>query len=321
MLASVWSAGIAAASAAENPRPFVIPELKSWHGGEGRFVPTEDTRIVYPSGDETLERVARMLADDCAEMFGFRPAIAAGRGGRGDVSLAVKADKELGDEGYAVAISGKRVDVKAPTAKGVYWATRTLLQMAEQSDDRSLPCGEVRDWPDYAVRGLMIDCGRKFIPLHFLQDYVKILAYYKMNTLQIHLNDNGFKQYFEDDWNKTYAAFRLESETYPDLTARDGSYSKREFIDLQKLAEERFVEIIPEIDAPAHTLAFSHYDPQLGSKEYGMDHLDLFNPATYEFLDGLFKEYSAWVHRPGRAVTLRDLFSFCNFAITVSKSA
>ena len=291
MLASVWSAGIAAASAAENPRPFVIPELKSWHGGEGRFVPTEDTRIVYPSGDETLERVARMLADDCAEMFGFRPAIAAGRGGRGDVSLAVKADKELGDEGYAVAISGKRVDVKAPTAKGVYWATRTLLQMAEQSDDRSLPCGEVRDWPDYAVRGLMIDCGRKFIPLHFLQDYVKILAYYKMNTLQIHLNDNGFKQYFEDDWNKTYAAFRLESEIYPDLTARDGSYSKREFIDLQKLAEERFVEIIPEIDAPAHTLAFSHYDPQLGSKEYGMDHLDLFNPATYEFLDGLFKEY------------------------------
>ena len=291
MLASVWSAGIAAVSAAENPRPFVIPELKSWHGGEGRFVPTEDTRIVYPSGDETLERVARMLADDCAEMFGFRPAIAAGRGGRGDVSLAVKADKELGDEGYAVAISGKRVDVKAPTAKGVYWATRTLLQMAEQSDDRSLPCGEVRDWPDYAVRGLMIDCGRKFIPLHFLQDYVKILAYYKMNTLQIHLNDNGFKQYFEDDWNKTYAAFRLESEIYPDLTARDGSYSKREFIDLQKLAEERFVEIIPEIDAPAHTLAFSHYDPQLGSKEYGMDHLDLFNPATYEFLDGLFKEY------------------------------
>ncbi len=291
LLAAVCCAGGGAVAAAENPRPFVIPELKSWQGGEGRFIPTEGTRIVYPSGDGALERVARMLADDCAEMFGFRPAVAAGRGGRGDVSLAVKADKELGDEGYAVAISDKRIEVKAPTAKGVYWATRTLLQLAEQSADRSLPCGEIRDWPDYAVRGLMIDCGRKFIPLHFLQDYVKILAYYKMNTLQIHLNDNGFKQYFENDWNKTYAAFRLESETYPDLTARDGYYTKREFIDLQKSAEERFVEIIPEIDAPAHTLAFSHYDPQLGSKEYGMDHLDLFNPATYEFLDGLFKEY------------------------------
>ena len=71
----------------------------------------------------------------------------------------------------------------------------------------------------------MIDCGRKFIPLHFLHDYVRILALYKMNTLQIQpFNDNGFKQYFENDWNKTYAAFRLESETYPELTARDGSY-------------------------------------------------------------------------------------------------
>ena len=291
LLAAVCVAGGGAAAAAENPRPFVIPELKSWQGAEGRFVPTESTRIVYRAGDAELERVARMLSDDCAEMFGFRPEVAAGRGGNGDVSLAIRADRELGDEGYAVTISDRRVEVTAPTAKGVYWATRTLLQMAEQGEDRSLPCGEIRDWPDYAVRGLMIDCGRKFIPMRFLQDYVKILAYYKMNTLQIHLNDNGFKQYFEDDWDKTYAAFRLESERYPDLTARDGSYSKREFIDLQKSAEERFVEIIPEIDAPAHTLAFSHYDPQLGSKEYGMDHLDLFNPATYEFLDGLFKEY------------------------------
>ena len=137
----------------------------------------------------------------------------------------------------------------------------------------------------------MIDCGRKFIPLHFLQDYVKIMAYYKMNTLQIHLNDNGFKQYFQHDWSKTYAAFRLESDTYPGLAAEDGHYTKAEFIDLQKLAENRFVEIIPEIDAPAHTLAFTHYKPEIGSREYGMDHLDLFKPETYAFMDGLFKEY------------------------------
>lgn len=76
----------------------------------------------------------------------------------------------------------------------------------------------------------MIDCGRKFIPMPYLQDLVKIMAYYKMNTLQVHLNDNGFKQYFEHNWDKTYAAFRLESDTYPGLTARDGSYSKKEFI-------------------------------------------------------------------------------------------
>ena len=137
----------------------------------------------------------------------------------------------------------------------------------------------------------MIDCGRKFIPMSYLQDLVKIMAYYKMNTLQVHLNDNGFKQYFDNNWDKTYAAFRLESETYPGLTARDGSYSKKEFIDFQKQAATNFVEIIPEIDIPAHSLAFTHYKPEIGSKEYGMDHLDLFKPETYQFADDLFKEY------------------------------
>ena len=137
----------------------------------------------------------------------------------------------------------------------------------------------------------MFDCARKFFTIDFLRDYVKFMAYYKMNTLQLHLNDNGFKQYFDNDWNKTYAAFRLECNTYPGLTAEDGFYTKQQFIDLQKLAENNYVEIIPEIDAPAHSLAFTHYKPEIGSQTYGMDHLDLGNPETYKFMDGLFKEY------------------------------
>jgi len=286
IVATAWHA------AAQNTgdKPFVIPEIKEWQAAEGRFIPDGRTRIVYPAGSAELERVARMLAADCGEMFGFSPEVKTGRGRKGDVVLALGGDETLGDEGYAIAI-GDKVALTAPEAKGVYWGTRTLLQMAEQSGDRSLPCGEIRDWPDYAVRGFMIDCGRKFIPMHFLRDYVKIMAYHKMNTLQIHLNDNAFKQYFGNDWDRTYSAFRLESERFPELTARDGSYTKREFIDLQISAEDRFVEIIPEIDAPAHTLAFSRYNPELGSKEYGADHLDLFNPATYEFMDALWREY------------------------------
>ena len=273
---------------AQNAKPFVIPELKEWKGSNGEFVLNEQTRIVYPKNQPELQRIAQMVADDCKEMFNYAPAIAEGKGQKGDIVLSLKKDKKLGKEGYAINISD-RISLSAPEAIGVYWGTRTLLQMAEQGF--ALPKGEIRDFPDYGIRGFMIDCGRKFIPMHYLRDYVKIMSYYKMNCFQIHLNDNGFKQFFDNDWNKTYAAFRLESETYPGLTARDGFYTKKEFIDLQKLAENVFVEIIPEIDAPAHTLAFAHYMPEIGSKEYGMDHLDLFNPKTYEFMDGLFKEY------------------------------
>lgn len=290
LILAVLLLGSPVANAAVNPKPFVIPELKEWKGADGVFIPTTSTRIVCAPGQPELLRIARMLAADCETMFGYKPEVAEGKGTAGDVILSLRKDKKLGDEGYAVKVTD-RVQLSAPQPMGVYWGTRTLLQMAEQSGNRQLPKGELRDYPDYAVRGFMIDCGRKFIPLPFLQDYVKIMAYYKMNTLQIHLNDNGFKQYFEHDWNKTYGAFRLESDTYPGLAAQDGFYTKREFIDLQKQAEDCFVEIIPEIDAPAHTLAFTHYKPEIGSKEYGMDHLDLFNPETYTFMDGLFKEY------------------------------
>lgn len=276
--------------AAVNPKPFVVPELKQWTGKDGNFTPGKDTRIVCTSQNPELLRIARMFADDYQQMFGQTLSVAQGKATSGDFVLSLSADKKLGEEGYAIKITD-RVAISAPTPTGLYWSTRTLLQLAEQNQERSLPQGTIRDYPDYPLRGFMIDCGRKFIPMAYLQDLVKIMAYYKMNTLQVHLNDNGFKQYFEHNWDKTYAAFRLESETYPGLTARDGSYSKKEFIDFQKQAVSNFVEIIPEIDVPAHSLALTHYKPEIGSKEYGMDHLDLFKPETYEFVDALFKEY------------------------------
>lgn len=276
--------------AAVNPKPFVVPELKQWTGKDGNFTPGKDARIVCTSQNPELLRIAQMFADDYQQMFGQTLSVAQGKATSGDFVLSLSADKKLGEEGYAIKITD-RVAISAPTPTGLYWSTRTLLQLAEQNQERSLPQGTIRDYPDYPLRGFMIDCGRKFIPMAYLQDLVKIMAYYKMNTLQVHLNDNGFKQYFEHNWDKTYAAFRLESETYPGLTARDGSYSKKEFIDFQKQAASNFVEIIPEIDVPAHSLALTHYKPEIGSKEYGMDHLDLFKPETYEFVDALFKEY------------------------------
>lgn len=269
-----------------NPKPFVVPELKTWSGAEGQTALSG--RIVVKNAK--LKAVAAALAADYKEMFGKELTIVNGATKGGDVVLSLKKDKALGDEGYTMNV-GSAVEITAATERGAFWATRTLLQIAEQHKDGNLPKGKTTDVPEYKLRGFMIDCGRKFIPMSYLRDLAKIMAYYKMNTLQVHLNDNGFRQYFGGDWNKTQAAFRLECDTYPGLTAKDGSYSKQEFIDFQKLAEQNGVEVIPEIDAPAHSLAFTKYKNEIGSKEYGMDHLDLFNPETYKFMDGLWKEY------------------------------
>lgn len=277
------------ASAQVNPKPFVVPELKTWTGAEGHFVPTG--RIAVNGGDKELLRVAEVFATDYRLLTGRALTVVKGKGKAGDfvLTLAPK-DQTLGAEGYRMDVEDKAV-ITAATPQGAFWGTRTLLQLSEQSLQGLLPKGSSVDVPEYAMRGFMIDVGRKFFPMDYLENLVKIMAYYKMNTLQVHLNDNGFRQFFDNDWNKTQAAFRLECDTYPGLTAKDGSYTKAEFIDLQVLGENNFVEIIPEIDVPAHSLAFTLYKPEIGSKDYGMDHLDLFNPETYKFVDGLFKEY------------------------------
>ena len=273
---------------AQQQKPFVIPELKEWKGATGFFMPKQSVRIIY--GAPGLQKIARQFAADYKALFGVLPEIAEGKPCKGDFFFTIKRDKKLEKEGYDIVI-GDYVKVSANEPVGVYWATRTLLQMGEQYKNGNLPKGHIRDWPDYGIRGLLIDCGRKFIPMNYLRDLACIRSYYTMNFMHVVLNNNGFKAYFNDDWNQTYAAFRLECETYPGLTARDGYYTKKEFVHFQEEAAERFVEIIPEIDIPAHSLAFSHYKPELGSKEYGMDHLNLSHPEVYSFVDALFKEY------------------------------
>lgn len=273
------------AAVAQN-KPFVIPELREWSAAKGELQLTPKGRIVALTPE--LLPVAEQLSAELDQMFGMKYSVTQTTAKKGDIVLEIGSISNPGDEAYTLLI-GDRVAICANQKIGAYWATRSLLQLLEQS--RALPCGIALDYPSYAVRGFMLDVARKPFSLDFLQKYVKFMSYYKMNTFQIHLNDNGFKQFFDNDWNKTYAAFRLESETYPGLAAKDVHYTKKQFRDLQIMAEAMGVTIIPEIDAPAHTLAFAQYKPEVGSKDYGMDHLDLFNPETYKFMDNLFKEY------------------------------
>lgn len=276
-----------------NAKPFTVPEVKEWKGGTGRFIPGENTRIVTNGKDAEADRIARMLGQDYTTLTGKEiPVATHSKAKTGDISLQIKPSKKAAEESYTIAVTPKGVTLTASTPQGLYWATRTLLQMSELSDDLSLAAGIVTDSPEYGLRGFVIDAGRKFIPLEYLYKLVDILSYYKMNTLHIHLNDNGFKYYFDDDWDKTQSAFRLECDTFPGLTARDGSYTKQEFRDLVKYAATKGVEIIPEIDFPAHSLAFTKYMPEIGSTgRNGFDHLDIDNPKTYEFLDKLLAEY------------------------------
>lgn len=288
LLVAVFCLNAGVGSFAQNAKPFVVPEIQNWKGGTGSFSLANGQRVVAMAGTAEVATAFRQDMKTICELD--LSVVEAAKAQAGDIVFRLVKDKRTNDEGYEINI-GKGVEVRATTATGLYWATRTLLQMVDGKQDRSLPQGHIKDYPDFGIRGMMIDCGRKFIPIAYLRELIKTMGYYKMNCLQVHLNDNGFPRYFDNDWQKTYAAFRLECDTYPGLAARDGYYTKNEFRELQRLGMECGVEVIPEIDAPAHCLAFTHYDPSLGSQKYGVDHLDITNPKSREFVDALWTEY------------------------------
>ena len=277
------------ANTQKNEKPFVIPELKHWEGYTGDFIITNKTKIVCHKNNRELLEAAQQFSSDYEKMFNTKLTIEEEISKGRNIILNVANIDNIGNEGYIIDIC-ENIVISANSLRGAIWATRTILQIAEQNK-QSLPKGRITDYPDYEMRSFMLDCGRKFIPIHFLHEYIDFMAYYKMNTFHIHLNDNGFKQYFNNDWDRTPSGFRLESDYFPGLASRDGYYTKKEFVELQKHAERLGVEIIPEFDVPAHSLAFVHYRPELGSKEYGKDHLDLFKEETYNFVDSLFMEY------------------------------
>ena len=276
---------------AQNSCPQVIPALQEWNGGKGVLsLPFRGKIVIQPSDEKALATTGTILAQDLKELLNWEYFVTYGKAQKNDICLMLTdPDEQLGTEGYELEITNK-VGIKASTAQGIFWGTRTLLQML-YSQGTKLAKGSIRDWPEFPNRGFMLDVGRKFFTLDYLKQQIKVLSFYKMNEFQIHLNDNGFPQFFDNDWNKTYAAFRLESERFPGLTAKDGSYSKEEFKELQRMGMAYGVNIIPEIDIPAHSLAFAHYKPEIGSKEYGMDHLNLYNEETYRFVDALLDEY------------------------------
>ena len=279
-------------------QPLCIPTVQETKLAEGTVEVSSITNVAY--NNASLQFVAEYLGKAWNAPTSLQK-----KGTSSSIFLSLLSQKEakkakLGNEGYRLTISPKGITVQAATPQGALWGAQTLLQMKDTHFAKNnagvitkgtFPCLTITDKPDYPIRGFMIDAGRKFYPLSYLYSLVNVMSYYKMNTLQLHLNDNGFFDQFESSWDDTYAAFRMESDFFPGLTAIDGSYSKQEMRDLIRYAEKMGVEIIPEFDVPAHSLAFTHYRPSLAAKKYDDAHLDLENPELIPFLDSLYAEY------------------------------
>lgn len=279
--------------------PVILPELREWKGGTGRF--TAFARVTYK--DASLKEMAEQFASDYQALTGRGIEVAkADAAQAGDVFFTLGADKKRGlkEEGYLIEATADKITVSAEAVAGANWGSKTILQSVKQTGD--FPCGTARDYPLHKVRGFILDVGRKTFTIEWLRQLTDQMAWYKMNDLQIHLNDNLIPLEQLKDPMQAYSAFRLESDVkagegknQADLTAKDVWYTKKDFKAYIEHSRALGVNIIPEIDTPAHSLALTKVRPDLrhGTTGRATDHLDLKNQydESLSFVQGIFDEY------------------------------
>jgi hexosaminidase len=280
-----------------NTAPQIIPSLREWHGGTGSFTLGMASRIdVDPAFSVQLQETAHVFQGDLFDETGHPlRVVTSSAPAAGDFFLTLKnRDSGIGNEGYLFQV-GDSVVISAHTSAGIFYGTRTALQILLQDPTRiHIGKGMARDYPKYKVRGFMLDVGRKFFSIGALEDYVKIMSWYKMNVFHLHLNDNEIDAGKDPDWMHKYAAFRLNSDRFKGLAAKDGSYTRNDMRELQDVARQHAVTIMPEIDAPAHALALTQFRSDLASQKYSKEFLNLDIPSTYTFMNALWDEFLPW---------------------------
>ncbi|NJC24034.1 hypothetical protein BJ994_003110 [Arthrobacter pigmenti] len=295
---------IAPASADEpadavNAKPVVVPSLHEWTGGTGDLVLSNESRIVVDAG---LEQIGEEFAGDLSEMTGLDLAVVSGESAAGDITLDLAPEDQhaaggerYAEEGYRL-ITDTDVTISAPTETGVYYGTRSLLQILMQSEGRNdVPVGTAVDWPDYEERGFMLDVGRRFFTPEFIRDYIEMMSYYKLNRFQIHLNDNEIHPE-NNDFTKAYTGFRLKTDNaeFAGLASTDGAYDRADWDSFEDTAATRGVLLVPEIDVPAHSAAIVNWKREIGLNGGNSDMLDLSKPETIETVKDIFNEFAPW---------------------------
>lgn len=266
-----------------NSKPAVIPTLQEWYGYEGNYTLSEESRIVInDAANVGLQAAAENMQGDLEEFAGVKPEIVSGTAAdasSADIYIESQTEDiyDTGDEGYFMTTDENGVRIYSSTYTGALYGTVTAEQILWQDDGNdNIPCGVIRDYPDYEIRSVMFDVGRIPHRLQYLQDYTKILTWYKMNEFQLHLNDD-FTYSPEglpsgSEWNGMH---RLESDAFPSLTENqaytgerfeyfnevygDPVYTKDDYRNLEDMANAGGIDLIPEIDTPSHSNAYIRY--------------------------------------------------------------
>ena len=311
----------------------IIPEPVSLKQNEGTY----DFKSKIVIGGEITNVVVKKIAESLKEKLSVTglPVTLALANEKADVNLSLNkaANATIGKEGYQLTTSASNgVVITANDPAGLFYGVQTFIQLLPAAIESksvvkniswSVPAVEITDYPRFGWRGLMFDISRHYFNKEQIKQYMNTMVKYKYNMLHLTLsNDEGWRVEIKSlpklnsvgswrvDRTGTFGNFIPPTDDEP---RNYGGYLTHEDVrELVQYAKDRFINILPEIDVPGHSLAAIASYPELvctpgkyrvrsGEKImewpanahfYGLidNSLCPANEKVYEFLDKVFTE-------------------------------
>lgn len=249
----------------------IVPCPVSIIPGKGYFHFTAKTTFAVENDIQANQ--ARLLAKLFTEAAGFTPRIKVADS-KGDICLVT--DRTLKDESYKLEVTSSKIVIYASGEKGFFYALQSIRQLLPaaiehkqivKKSDWAIPAFSITDSPRFAYRGLMVDVARFFTPKENLLRIIDCMAMLKLNKLHLHFaDDNGWRIEIKKYPLLTeVGSCRVErpGKVFPERrnprqgepTIEEGYYTQDDIREIVRYAEERHIDIIPEVEMPAHSNA------------------------------------------------------------------
>jgi hexosaminidase len=264
----------------------LIPIPVSMQTGPGEFMLTKNAAIELTTNDADAKRVAGFLSKKLSVATGYKIPINVANTvshAVGNISLAIVHDATLGNEGYKLIVNPNSVLLSANKPAGLFYGMQTLVQLLPKEIESktvvnnktwTVPSVTITDYPRFGWRALMFDVSRHFFTKQEVKTFIDNMVQYKYNLLHLHLTDDqgwrieikslpnltkvgAWRAKREGAWGNTKAPDPSEPKTY------GGFYTQDDIREIVQYAKDRFVNILPEIDVPAHSMAALASYPEL----------------------------------------------------------
>ena len=237
----------------------IIPQPQSIIQNEGKFTLTPSTAIVV--SEDTLKPIACFFQKKISRSTGYELPLKQEET-KNTIIISTDPNLDCNNEGYRLEVTSQNVTIKGKTKAGVFYGLQSFLQLLPAEIENtekvenitwSAPAVSIKDEPRFSYRGMHLDVCRHFNDIDFIKKQLDVLALFKINKFHWHLTDDQLWTIEIKKYPKLteIGANRLEGEG----TYHKGFYTQEQIKEVVAYANERFIDVIPEIELPGHGLA------------------------------------------------------------------